>query len=89
MDQKVDVKIVDMALLATPVSRGNGFKIVAYFTLLCRPLRIEDCKLVITPNGTFGIWTPDEAIRVMGWAKHDLAEVARKAFVEAQMRMAV
>jgi len=85
----VDAKIVDVAILATPIQRGNGFKVVAYFTLLCRPMRIEDCKLVITPKGTFTLWTPDEAIKVMGWAKAELSETARLAYVDAQMRVAV
>jgi len=42
-----DAIIVDVAILATPIKRGNGFTVVAYFTLLCRPMRIEDCKLAI------------------------------------------
>lgn len=87
--QSADAKIVDMAILGKPIKRGNGFKIVAYFTLLCRPMRIEDCKLVITPKGTFVLWTPNEAIRIMGWAKDQLAETARQAFVETQKKIAV
>lgn len=86
---EVDAKIVDVAILATPIQRGNGFKVVAYFTLLLRPMRIEECKLVITPGGKFVLWTPDEAIKVMGWAKGELAETARLAFVEAQRRVVV
>ena len=86
---EVDAKIVDVAVLATPISRGNGFKVVAYFTLLLRPMRIEDCKLVIKPKGNFVLWTPDEAIKIAGWAKDELAETARLAFVDAQKRIAV
>jgi hypothetical protein len=86
---EVDAKIVDVAILATPISRGNGFKVVAYFTLLLRPMRIEDCKLAITPGGKFVLWTPDEAIKIAGWAKDELAETARQAFVHAQKRVAV
>jgi hypothetical protein len=86
---EVDAKVVDVAILATPIKRGNGFKVVAYFTLLCRPMRIEDCKLAITPKGKFVLWTPDEAIKIAGWAKDDLAETARLAFVDAQKRIAV
>jgi hypothetical protein len=86
---EVGAKIVDVAILATPIKRGNGFKIVAYFTLLLRPMRIEDCKLAITPKGTFVLWTPDEAIKIAGWAKDELAETARQAFVDAQKRMVV
>ena len=86
---EVDAKIVDMAVLATPITRGKGFKIVAHFTLLCRPMRIEECKLVVTPKGTFALWTPDEAIKIMGWAKPELAETARQAYVDAQKRIAV
>lgn len=86
---EVDAKIVDVAVLATPIARRNGFKIVAYFTLLCRPMRIEECRLAITPGGKFVLWTPDEAIKIMGWAKDELAETARLAYVEAQRRIAV
>jgi len=87
--QKANAKVVDMAILATPIQRGNGFKVVAYFTLLLRPMRIEDCKLAITPKGTFALWTPDEAIKIAGWAKDELAETARQAFVDAQKQIAV
>lgn len=86
---EVDAKIVDLAILATPIKRGNGFKMVAYFTLLLLPMRIEDCKLAITPKGKFVLWTPDEAIKIAGWAKDELAETARLAYVEAQKRVAV
>lgn len=86
---EVDAKIVDVAILATPMMRGNGFRIVATFTLLLRPMRIEDCKLAITPKGKFVLWTPDEAIKIAGWAKDELAETARQAFVDAQKRIAV
>lgn len=86
---EIDVKIVDVAILATPSRRGNGFKVVAYFTLLLRPMRIEDCKLVITPKGKFAVWTPDEAIKIAKWAKDELAETARLAYVEAQKLIAV
>jgi len=86
---EVNAKVVDVAILATPIKRGNGFKVVAFFTLLLRPMRIEDCKLAITPKGTFALWTPDEAIKIAGWAKDELAETARLAFVEAQRRVAV
>lgn len=85
----VDAKIVDVAILATPIKRGNGFKVVACFTLLCRPMRIEGCKLAVTPGGKFMLWTPDEAIKIMGWARAELAETARLAYVEAQKRVAV
>jgi hypothetical protein len=86
---EVDAKIVDVAILATPISRGNGFKVVAYFTLLLRPMRIEDCKLVVTPGGKFVLWTPDETIKIAGWAKDELAETARQAFADAQKRVAI
>lgn len=86
---EVDAKIVDMAILGTPITRSKGFKILAYFTLLCRPMRIEDCKLVLSPGGKYLIWTPDEAIKIMGWARQELAETARQALVEAQKRVAV
>jgi hypothetical protein len=52
-------------------------------------MRIEDCKLAITPGGKFVLWTPDEAIKIVGWAKDDFAEIARQAFVDAQKRMVV
>jgi hypothetical protein len=86
---EVDAKIVYVSIFATPVKRGNGFKVVAYFTLLLRPMRIEDCKLAITPGGKFVLWTPDEAIKIAGWAKDELAETARQAFVDVQNRVAV
>jgi hypothetical protein len=89
MTYEVDAKIVDMAILATPQANRNGFKVVAHFTLLCRPLRIEGCKLAINSNGKFLLWTPDKAVRLMSWAKNDLAETARAAFVDAQKRIAV
>tara|TARA_R100001369_G_scaffold86440_1_gene120951 strand:- start:274 stop:537 length:264 start_codon:yes stop_codon:yes gene_type:complete len=84
---EVDAKVVDVAILATPIKRGNGFKVVAYFTLLLRPMRIEDCKLAITPKGKFVLWTPDEAIKIAGWARDELAGTARLAYVEAQKRI--
>ena len=59
---EVDAKIVDLAILATPIKRGNGFKMVAYFTLLLRPMRIEDRKLAITPKGKFVLWTVSGAL---------------------------
>jgi len=40
-------------------------------------------------RGKFVLWTPDEAIKIAGWAKEDLAETARQAFVHAQKRVAV
>ncbi|MGR3477403.1 hypothetical protein [Sulfitobacter sp.] len=89
MTYEVDAKIVDMAILAIPETNQNGFKIVAQFTLLCRPLRIEGCKLAISPRGRFLLWTPDKAIRLMSWAKDDLAETARLAYVAGQQRIAV
>jgi hypothetical protein len=52
-------------------------------------MRIEDCKLAIAPGGKFVLWTPDEAIKIAGWAKNELAETARQAFVDAQKRVTV
>tara|TARA_R110000851_G_scaffold159249_1_gene302502 strand:+ start:132 stop:401 length:270 start_codon:yes stop_codon:yes gene_type:complete len=89
MTYEVDAKIVDMAILATPETNQSGFKVVAHFTLLCRPLRIEGCKLAISPRGRFLLWTPDKTVRLMSWAKNDLAETARAAFVDAQKRISV
>lgn len=86
---EVDAKIVDLAILATPMTRSNGFRVVAMFTLLCRPFRIADCRLAITPKGTFVFWVPDKSIRIMGWAKDELAETARLAYVDAQKQIAV
>jgi hypothetical protein len=86
---KADAKVVDVAILGTPLTKRNGFKIVATFTLLLRPMRIENCSLVLAPNGRLVVWTPDPSIKVAVWAKEEIAETARQAFVEAQMRVAV
>ncbi len=55
---KVDAKVVDFAILGTPQIKRNGFKVLGYFTLLLRPMRIEGCSLVTAPNGRFAVWTP-------------------------------
>jgi hypothetical protein len=86
---EVDAKVVDVAILATPIKRANRFKVVAYSTLLLRPMRIEDCKLAITPGGKFVLWTPDEAIKIAGWAKEELAETARLAYCEGVNPLAI
>lgn len=56
---KADAKVVDFAILGTPQTKRNGFKVLGHFTLLLRPMRIEGCSLVVAPNGRFVVWTPD------------------------------
>ena len=89
MEQRADAKTVDYALLATPTTTSKGFKVVATFTLLMRPLRVTDCKLVISPKGNFVVWFLSPGIKVAEWAKHEIAETARQGYVDAQMRIAV
>ncbi|SFQ63119.1 hypothetical protein SAMN05421853_11484 [Roseivivax halotolerans] len=86
---KADAKVVDFAILGTPQTKRNGFKVLGHFTLLLRPMRIEGCSLVVAPNGRFVVWTPDPNIKVAQWAKAEIAETARLAYVETQKRVAV
>jgi hypothetical protein len=85
---KADAKTVDFAILGTPQTKRNGFKIVATFTLLLRPMRIANCSLVVAPNGRFAVWTPAPSIKIAQWAKAEIAEAARQGYVEAQKRVA-
>lgn len=89
MSEEVDAKVVDLAIFATPSTTPSGVKIVATFTLLARPMRINDCKLAIATSGKFMAWTPDRSIRIASWARDEIAETARQAYVDAQKRMAV
>lgn len=88
-EQKADVHVVDFTILAPPRTTPHGFKIVATFTLLARPMRIKNCSIVIAPNGRQLVWTPHESIKIAGWARDEIAETARQGFIEAQKRVAV
>jgi len=52
-------------------------------------MRIAGCSLVMAPSGRFLVWTPDPSIKIALWAKAEIAETARLAYVETQKRVAV
>lgn len=82
-EQKADVHVVDMAILATPQTKRNGFKVLGVFTLLVRPLRIERCRLVRAPDDRFLVWTPIAEVKIAKQAWDEIAEQARQEYVAA------
>jgi hypothetical protein len=86
---EADAKVVDFAILGTPQTKRTGFKVLGHFTLLLRPMRIEGCSLVVAPTGRFFVWTANPNIKIAQWAKAEIAETARLAYLEAQKRVAV
>lgn len=84
----VDPKIVDMFIASNPRVASNGFKALATFTLLIRPIRVIGCSLVVTPKGTYTIWTPSRELKIAKAAIPEIVTVALSEFKAANQRLA-
>ena len=86
-DTPLACKIVDVSLHSPPQVTPKGFRVLAGFTLLRRPLRIRDCSLVRAPTGTLHIWTPDPAVRISRAGNPELVEAVQEAVEAAKARL--
>lgn len=85
---ELNPKFVDFVFLATPTTTRTGFVVYAEFSLLIFPLRIEGCKLVKTPKGTWTVWTPDRRMKIMRKALHELTALVVEKYEGARERLA-